>query len=106
MSKLILKHPIALGKGQLTELHLRDNVIAEDYLAFDSYGGVAQAIRLIANISGTDEAIVRKLHGADYQAAKRHVDAMLAECDLSKADAELPAAASTDAPLSETAKKP
>ena len=109
MSKLILKHPIALGKGQLTELHLRDHTTAEDYLAFDVYGGVAQTQRLISNIAGLDDAIVRKLHGEDYRRARAHVEAMLEADDPDKAPAESANAndgAAGAAAASEAAKKP
>jgi Phage tail assembly chaperone proteins, E, or 41 or 14 len=75
--KLLLKHPITIGTTVVAELTLRDHTIAEDYLAFDQRGGVAQRIALIASVAGTDEALIKKLHGVDYQRAEREVDRML-----------------------------
>lgn len=77
MAKLTLKHPLVLGKITISELTFRDHTIAADYLSFDQRGGVAQRIALIASITGTDEELIKKLHGTDYRAAEKIVDAMI-----------------------------
>ena len=77
MAKLTLQRPLQLGKIEVTELNFRDHTIAEDYLAFDKQGGVATMIALIASVSGTDEALIRRLDGRDYMAAKNIVDNLL-----------------------------
>ena len=77
MSVLKLTTPITLGKKTLESLTFRDFTIAEDYLAFDNRGGVAQRIALIAAISGTDEAVIKQLHGADYLRAEKLVSVLL-----------------------------
>ena len=69
MKTLKLKHPIAIGKTTLDELKFRDYATAEDLLAFDERGANQQTIKLIANLSGTDEAVIRRLHITDYRAA-------------------------------------
>jgi len=81
MEKLTLKKPLPIGGGdkKLEELKFRDHTIADDYLAFDKRGGVAQNIALIASITGTDEELVRRLHGKDYRAATKIIDKMLAD---------------------------
>lgn len=78
MPVLILKHPLTFGKLTVNKLTFRDYTTAGDYLAFDRRGGVAQRIALIASMSGTDEALVQQLRGADYQAAAKIVDDMIA----------------------------
>lgn len=75
--KLTLKYPLTFGKTTVGELHFRDYTTAGDYLAFDQRGGVAQRIALIASLTGTDEALIRQLRGADYRAAERIADAMI-----------------------------
>jgi len=78
MAKLSLSMPVKLGdKVEITELNFRDYSTAEDYLAFDKRGGVAQNIALIASMSGTDEALILKLAGKDYNRALKIVDAVL-----------------------------
>jgi hypothetical protein len=77
-----LKHPITFGKITLDKLTLREHTTAEDYLAFDQRGGVAQRIALIASISGQDEHIIKQLHGLDYQRAVVEVDRLLSADDL------------------------
>jgi hypothetical protein len=77
MSILKLTKPITIGKKTLESLTFRDYTIAEDYLAFDNRGGVAQRIALIAAISGTDEAVIKQLHGADYLRAEKLVSVLL-----------------------------
>lgn len=84
--KLALKHPITVGTATVAELTLRDHTIAEDYLAFDQRGGVAQRIALIASIAGTDEALIKKLHGVDYQRAERVVDLLLRDDEAQAED--------------------
>lgn len=69
MAKLILKHPIALEKSSITELTFRDHATAADLLAFDEHGANQQTIALISNLTGTDEAIIKRLHVTDYRAA-------------------------------------
>ncbi|MDR0673342.1 MAG: phage tail assembly protein [Zoogloeaceae bacterium] len=75
--KLTLKHPLTLGKTTVEALTFRDYTTAADYLAFDVKGGVAQNIALIANLTGTDEALIKQLRGADYLAAQRIADRLL-----------------------------
>lgn len=77
--KLKLKNPLTFGNKTIEELTFRDYTIAADYLAFDTLGGVAQNISLIANITGTDEVLVKQLRGTDYRAATKIVDKMLAD---------------------------
>jgi hypothetical protein len=69
--KLKLIHPISVGQKTIEELTFREHTLASDYLAFDTRGGVAQNIALIASLSGTDEALIRRLSGADYRAAAK-----------------------------------
>lgn len=83
MPRYTLKHPLKLGEsGTLEHLTLRDHVIAADYLAFDQRGGVAQRVALIASVAGTDEAVIKKLHGADYVALERRVDALMQAAEV------------------------
>lgn len=91
--KLALKHPITVGAATVAELTLREHTIAEDYLAFDQRGGVAQRIALIASIAGTDEALIKRLHGVDYQRAEREVDRLLREDEQEAEDGKEPAKA-------------
>lgn len=105
MARYTLKHPIKLGeKTTLDSLTLREHVIAEDYLAFDQRGGVAQRMALIASVAGTDEALVRKLHGADYVALERRVDALMQAAEV-EALADEPKAGSDGQPVGEAQKK-
>lgn len=77
--KLTLKHPIAIGENKkITELNFREYATANDLLAFDERGAQRQTIALIANLSGTDEAIIGKLHVHDYHAADKIVSALIA----------------------------
>lgn len=70
MRKLRLKHPITIGnKNVLDELNFREFATAEDLLAFDERGANRQTIVLIANLSGQDEAVIKKLHVHDFRAA-------------------------------------
>ena len=75
--KLKLKYPLPVGHKTVEELTFRDYTTAADYLAFDTRGGVAQQIALIANLTGTDEVLIKRLHGADYLAAVKASDALL-----------------------------
>ncbi|WP_310609823.1 phage tail assembly protein [Limnohabitans sp.] len=85
--KLTLKHPIVVSdKVTVTELMLREHTIANDYLAFDARGGVAQRIALIASIASTDEAMVKLMHGVDYRRAEAYVDRLLVEDEAQAAD--------------------
>ncbi|WP_199031730.1 phage tail assembly protein [Ralstonia sp. ASV6] len=77
MAKLPLKHPLPFGKTTINHLTFRDHTIAEDYLAFDKRGGVAQRIALIASLTGTDEEMVKKLRGIDYRRAEKMADAIV-----------------------------
>ncbi len=78
-----LKHPLPLGKsGTLDKLTLRDHAIAEDYLAFDQRGGVAQNLALIASVCGTELEVVKRLHGADYVALAKKVDQLIKDADV------------------------
>lgn len=71
MATLTLKHPIGVGKSTISKLEIREHVVAEDLLAFDLTGPNKQTIALIANLSGTDEEVIKKLHISDYQAADK-----------------------------------
>lgn len=85
--KLTLKHPLTIGKTTISELNFRDQTCAGDYLAFDQRGGVAQRIALVASLTGTDEALIKQLKGADYRAAEKIADDMI-EADEQEAAAE------------------
>lgn len=87
--RLKLLSPLVIGTSTIDALNLRDHTIASDYLAFDQRGGVAQRIALIASVAGTDEAIVGRLSGADYQRAEREIDRLLRE-DEAQANARNP----------------
>ncbi len=69
MAKLTLKHPLTFGKKKVEELTFRDYATAEDLLAFDERGPNRQTIVLIANLTGTDESLIKQLHVDDYRAA-------------------------------------
>ena len=69
MKKLRLKHPLTLGNKVLDELSFREFATAEDLLAFDERGANRQTIALIANLSGQDESVIKKLHVNDFRAA-------------------------------------
>ena len=87
--KLPLKHPIVVSdKVTISELNFRDHTIAADYLAFDVRGGVAQRIALIANIAGTEEAVVKRMNGIDYRRAEAVVDKLLADDEEQSADSD------------------
>lgn len=95
--RLPLKHPIVVSdKTTITELNLRDHTLASDYLCFDIRGGVAQRIALIASVAGSDEAVVKRLHGVDYRRAEALVDKLLLE-DEQAASADDESAADTAA---------
>lgn len=104
MARYQLKHPLQLGTSTLDSLTLRDHVIAADYLAFDQRGGVAQRVALIASVAGTDEAVIKKLHGADYVALERRVDALMQAAEV-EALADEPKTGADGKPLSEAQKK-
>lgn len=85
--KLQLKHPIVVSdKVTISELNFRDHTIAADYLAFDVRGGVAQRIALIANIAGTEEAVVKRMNGIDYRRAEVIVDKLMADDEAQAVD--------------------
>jgi hypothetical protein len=87
--KLPLKHPIVVSdKVTISELNFRDHTIAADYLAFDVRGGVAQRIALIANIAGTEEAVVKRMNGIDYRRAEMIVDKLMADDEAQSADSD------------------
>jgi hypothetical protein len=69
MAKLPLKHPLPFGKKTVDSLTFRDHATAEDLLAFDERGPNRQTIVLIANLTGTDESLIKQLHVVDYRAA-------------------------------------
>ena len=71
MAKLKLKYPIQLEKSSIEELNFRDYATAADLLAFDERGANKQTIMLIANLTGTDEELIKKLHVDDYRAADK-----------------------------------
>lgn len=80
--KLKLKHPLTVGKTTIEELTFRDYATAEDLLAFDERGANQQTIKLIANLTGSDEALIKRLHVTDYRAA----DAIASELIRPEAD--------------------
>ena len=80
--KLQLRHPLPAGKKTVDTLIFRDYTTAADYLAFDVRGGVAQNIALIANLTGTDEVLIRQLHGPDYRAATKIADQIMQADDV------------------------
>lgn len=104
MATYTLKHPLALSKTTLTQLTLRDHVVAADYLAFDVRGGVAQRMALIASVAGTEVEVIHKLHGADYVALEKQVDALLGAAEVEALGPE-PATGPDGQPLSDSAKK-
>lgn len=69
ITKLTLKHPIQVGKKTLDHLTFREYATAGDLLAFDVSGRTAQTIMLISNLTGTDVAVIERLHIADFRAA-------------------------------------
>lgn len=69
MKVLKLKHPITVGKVVIEELKFRDYATAEDLLAFDERGPNRQTIILLANLTGNDEELIKKLHVTDFRAA-------------------------------------
>lgn len=85
--KLTLLHPIPMGKTQISSLTFREHTTAGDYLAFDRSGGVAQAIALIANLTGTDEEAIKRIHGSDYKRAKVMADELLDKDEKEAEDA-------------------
>jgi hypothetical protein len=85
MKTLKLKYPIKLGeKSTLDELKFREYVTAGDMLAFDERGAHQQTITLIANLSGSDEEIIKKLHVEDYRAADKVTSDLLKPEDSEK----------------------
>ncbi len=103
--KFVLKHPITVGSSTIDSLTLRDHTRAEDYLAFDQRGGVAQRIALIASVAGTDEALVKQLHGADYRRAEEQVNKLLEADEAAVAEDVKQAAQGDGGAPSEEAKK-
>ncbi|MGB7650868.1 MAG: phage tail assembly protein [Gallionella sp.] len=79
--KLVLNHPLQVGKTTLSELNFRDYATAEDFLSFDERGAQLQTITLIANLTGTDIEVIKRLRANDYRAADKIA------CDLLKVDA-------------------
>ena len=84
--KLTLLHPIPMGKTQISSLTFREHTTAGDYLAFDRSGGVSQTIALIANLTGTDEEVIKRLHGSDYKRAKGLADKLLDQDEKDASD--------------------
>lgn len=84
--KLPLKHPISVGKTQITSLTFREYTTAGDYLAFDRSGGVSQTIALIANLTGSDEEVIRLLRGCDYKRGKGIADKLLDQDEKDASD--------------------
>lgn len=71
MSVLKLKYPLTFGKTTVDKLTFREHATAGDLLAFDERGPNRQTIVLIANLTGTDEALIEKLHVVDFRAADK-----------------------------------
>lgn len=85
MKTLKLKHPVKIGeKSTLDELKFRDYVTAGDMLAFDERGANQQTITLIANLSGNDEELIKRLHVHDFRAADKFTAEMLKSEDTEK----------------------
>lgn len=104
MKKLTLKHPLKLGeKTTITELNFREYTTAADYLSFDRRGGVAQRIALIASLTGSDEAIIMQLRGADYRAAEKIADEMLLADEIDQPESDAPLSAEQAAALGKSA---
>jgi hypothetical protein len=101
-----LLHPIDLSsETQITKLKMRDYAVAGDYLAFDKQGGVAQRIALIASMAGTDEELIKKLHGADYVRAEAYVSKLLDSADAQASPAHLSAVEPTESASDQAVKK-
>ncbi len=80
MKTLKLKHPVTIGENKrLDELKFRDYATANDLLAFDERGAQRQTIVLIANLTGTDEALIGKLHVADFREADKVASSLIAD---------------------------
>ncbi|CBJ40057.1 conserved hypothethical protein (plasmid) [Ralstonia solanacearum CMR15] len=77
MAALPLKKPLKFGETTISKLTFRDHTTAEDYLAFDKRGGTAQRLALIASMTGTDEELVKRLHGVDYRRAAQMADELI-----------------------------
>ena len=75
---MVLESPVVFGKSTIESLTFR-NTAAKDYLVFDEVGGAeAQNIAMIANLTGYDDAVIKKLSGRDYVAAVRVVSSLFA----------------------------
>lgn len=86
--KLTLKHPLEFGTSTISELNFRDYATAADLLAFDERGANQQTIMLIANLTGTDEALIKRLHVNDFRAADVIASKLIApEADEKKSSA-------------------
>jgi hypothetical protein len=81
MTTLLLRKPLEFGKITVDKLNFRDSLTAGDLLAFDIKGNVAQNIAFIANLSGTDEAIIKQIDRHDYNAAMEIVNKLFADDD-------------------------
>ncbi len=79
-----LRHPLTLGKTTLEKLSFRDHATANDLLAFDRGGPTEQTINLIANLTGTDVAIIGQLHVADFRACDAIASELVKPEDLSE----------------------
>lgn len=77
MPDLKLEHPLTFGKQTVDKLTFREYATAGDMLAFDERGPNRQTIVLIASLTGTDEALIEKLHVTDYRAADAIASAMI-----------------------------
>lgn len=71
MTLFKLKHPLTVGNTTIDKLNFRDYATADDLLAFDERGPNHQTIVLIANLTGTDAALIGKLHVVDFRAADK-----------------------------------
>lgn len=69
-------------------MKFRDYVTAGDMLAFDERGANQQTITLIANLSGNDEEVIKRLHVEDYRAADEMTAKMLKPEDTEKNESE------------------
>lgn len=81
-----LKQPLSGGAlGDAVETLTFNSITAGDYRYQDEYGYHGQIQALISSLTGIDVAVIKKLRGPDYMAAKANVEAILkADSDASK----------------------
>ncbi len=77
--QLTLKCPLVFGNTTIEKLQFREYATAEDFLAFDEPGHQRATIQLIANLTGQDFDVIKRLHAADYRAADKIATALIAD---------------------------